>query len=315
MIDVVFSKNHRATQLLAGDLLCRNLDERLPTYIEYQELLGFGSGTVQKAMRTLESVGAVRTRARGRQGTFIIDRSFGRLWAIAGLGLLTGTMPLPDSSEGLGLATGLREQFDKLEMDLQMRYMHGSAARLRAVREGRADFAVLSQAAAETARAAEPDRVWNRLDLGPHSYASEGSIMVVMYPGVVEAGAEAIRVVGIDPDSYDHTRLTHTEFPVSAGYRYEAHDYPSLPAAVAEGRVDAAVWHRTVLPVPVDLIGFKVRPFQRDASVSLLDSLCRAVLLAPCDRPELNAILQRLDVTNISETQGRVVRNEVLPSF
>jgi len=315
VLDLVFSKNQRAVQRLAGDILRREIADRLPTFVQYQDLLGIGSGTVQKAMRILESVGAVTLRARGRKGTFVIDRSWGRLWVIAGFGHVTGTMPLPDSTEGVGLATGLREQFDILEVPLQMRYMHGSADRLRAVQRGAADFAVLSQAAAESARAAEPDHAWIDLDFGPHSYASSGSIMIILCPRVAERGSRTIRTVGIDPASYDHMRLTLTEFPESAGYKYEAHDYPSLPSAVAEGRIDAAVWHRTALPVPLDRIGFKVRPLQRSESIKALTSLSRAVLLASPDKPEVSTILRRLDVESVRCTQERVLCNEIVPSF
>src|ERR1700690_4231516 len=112
MFGLASSSNQGAVGLLARDILRRAVGDRLPTSMQYQELLNVGSGTVQKGLRVLESAGATELRARGHQGTFIVARHVGRLWAIAGLGPVTGAMPLPDSPEGSGLAAGLREQFD-----------------------------------------------------------------------------------------------------------------------------------------------------------------------------------------------------------
>lgn len=315
MSDLAFSKNQRTIQLLARDILCREIGERLPSSIQYQDLLEVGSGTVQKGLRVLESVGAVSLRARGHQGTFLIDRHVGPLWAIAGLGPVTGALPLTDCTEGWGLAAGLREQFDLLGIPLQMLYLHGSSRRLGLVREGRADFAVLSQGARESARDGDADEQWVELDLGAHSYYSYASMVVLLRPHLAEVGPEVIRTVGIDRDSPDHIQLTLAEFPESEGCAYQPYDHPRLLAAVAERKIDAVVWHRTSLPIPLELAGIRVRALQQRAALDLLASLSRAVLLASDDKPELGAVLRHLDVPRIRDTQERVLRNEIAPIF
>jgi hypothetical protein len=313
-VDVPLSSNQRAVQMLARDILGRVVGDRLPTSLQWQEQLGVGSGTVQKALSVLESAGAVTFRARGHQGRFIIKRHVGRLWAIAGLGHVSGALPLPDSPEGSGLATGLREQFDQLGLPLQMLYMHGASNRVRVVEDGRADFAVLSMGAGEHARSASPHRRWTLLDLGPHTYYSDGSMVVLEHPGRAGSAASGLRI-GIDRDSHDHARLTLAEFPAANGHEYLSLDYPHLPAAVAMGTIDAAVWHRTSLPIPLELIGVTVRSLEQPEAIQAYETLSRAILLARRDRPEIETALRELDVEWIRDTQARVLRNEILPVF
>ena len=64
--DVGVSRNLMTVQLVARDLLTRGPGDRIPTALQYQHLTGVGSGTVQKALRTLQSTGAVSLRSRGR---------------------------------------------------------------------------------------------------------------------------------------------------------------------------------------------------------------------------------------------------------
>lgn len=315
MSDLPVSSNQRAVQLVALDVLRRHPGERLPTSLQYQELLGVGSGTVQKALRLLEGTGAAEFRSHGHQGTFAVRRHFGQLWAIAELGVIRGAMPLPDSREGAGLATGLREQADLLRMPLQLRFMHGSTHRLRAILEDRVDFAILSAGAALSARTAFAEERWVEEDLGPHSYYSEGSLILIIRPGLGRSARKSIRTVGVDHDSHDHTQLTSAEFPGANGYRYQEVAYPDLLAAVAERRVDAAVWHRTTIPVPLGLLGVAWRHLERPAAVACSETLSPAVMLAPRRRPEIQVLLQQFDGDRIRATQQRVVTGEVPPVF
>ena len=313
-VDVALSSNQRAVQMLSRDVLGRVVGDRLPTSLQWQELLGVGSGTVQKGLRVLESAGAVTLRARGHQGTYIVTRHVGRLWAIGGLGHVTGALPLPDSPEGSGLAAGLRAQFGELGIPLQMLYMHGASRRVRVVDEGQADFAVLSRGAAEHARSGTPDREWTELDLGPHTYYSDGSMVVLAHP-MQSGSAVGVHRIGIDRDSYDHTQLTLAEFPAADGYEFEAMAYPHLPAAVALGKIDAAVWHRTSLPIPLEVVRVTVRSLERPEAIDTCETLSRAIVLAQRNRPEVEVALRELDVEQIRDTQMRVLRNEILPVF
>jgi hypothetical protein len=315
MPEIAYSRNQVAVRLLARDILCREVGERLPTALQYQELIEVGSGTVQKALRVLQSAGAVALRARGHQGTFIVERHVGPLWAIAGLGAAIGVLPLTDCTEGWGLAAGLREQFDALGVPLQMLYLHGAAHRVEMVRGGRADFVVLSRAAVDQMRTATAGSDWLELDLGPHSYYSHESMVVLLRPHVAEEGPAAIRRVGIDPDSSDHMQLTRAEFPEAAGYDYQPHAHGRLLMAVAQGAIDAAVWHRTSLLIPPELAGIGVRPLQQQKALDLFASLSRATLLAPTNKQQLSSVLRHLDLARIRDTQARLLRDEIAPVY
>jgi predicted solute-binding protein len=139
--------------------------------------------------------------------------------------------------------------------------------------------------------------------------------MVVLAHPVRSDSAAGAQRIGIDRDSYDHTQLTLAEFPASDGHEFVAMDYPRLPAAVALGRIDAAVWHRTSFPIPLELIGVAVRLLERPDAIETCETLSRAILLARRDRPEVEAALRELDVEQIRDTQARVLRNEILPVF
>ena len=128
-------------------------------------------------------------------------------------------------------------------------------------------------------------------------------------------GEEAIRRVGIDPGSYDHTQLTKAEFPENLGFGYTDCAYPHIPAAVAEGKVDAAVWNRTMLAIPLELVGVASRPLRQVESVALSRSLSRAVLFSNGARSEVAAILRLIDQKAVRETQGKVLAQEILPMY
>lgn len=315
MQDIAYSRNQIAVRLLARDIVCREVGQRLPTALQYQELIEVGSGTVQKALRVLQNAGAVALRARGHQGTFIVERNVGPLWAIAGLGAAIGVLPLTDCTEGWGLAAGLREQFDALGIPLQMLYLHGAAHRVEMVREGRADFVVLSRAAADQMHNGPTGEEWLELDLGPHSYYSHASMVVLLRPHLAEGEPAAIRRVGIDPDSSDHIQLTLAEFPKESGYDYRPHTHARLLTAVAQGAIDAAVWHRTSLLIPPELAGIGVRPLLRREALDLFGSLSRATLLAPSGKRQLVSVLRDLDLARIRDTQARLLRDEIAPVY
>lgn len=309
------TSNQRAIQLLARDVLCRDVGDRLPTSLQYREQFGVGTGTVHKALRILGDAGAAAFTTRGHQGTFVARRHVGRLWAMGELGPVTAAMPLPDSPEGSGLAAGLRDEFDLLGIPLQMRHMYGSGKRLDAVREGRADFAVLSAGAAASARAGWSGGNWIERDLGPYSYYSEGSLVVLERPGLHEGDGKAAWTIGISRDSYDQSRLTLAEFPEAGGYRYEEHDCLHMPAAVTGGVIDAAVWHRITMPIPLEMLRVTCRPLRQPDAIAAIGLLSRAVALAAGASAQIEALLLRLDVDRIKDVQDRVVRGETPPVF
>lgn len=331
-VELGLSRSLLAAQQIARDLITRPVGGRLPTAAEYQRLCGFGSGTIQKALADLQSVGAVELRARGHRGTFLLDRDLGRLWSLSGLGPVTAVLPLPNCSEWAGLATGLRQEFKRLGIPLQAVYIHGAYARARLVAEGEADLAVMSEGAAQELLSSQltiASRLW------PCSYYSADSVVVLWRPGLNEpaavarpgtdtqeqpgrgGGYQAVRRVGIDRNSYDHTQLTLAEFPAAQGseYEYVQYDYPYLPAAVARGEVDVAVWHRTALGIPIELVGIKTSRLRNPSALTLSNRLSRAVIVSHPGRIEISSLLGEIDWQIVRDVQQKVLDQQMLPIY
>src|SRR3954466_10976784 len=122
-------ENAQAGQEVARAPLGRGPGERLRTTTEYARLAGVGQGTVQKALRTLESLGAISVAPRGHLGTYLRDRNFTTLWHAAGYETVTGVLPLPDWSEIEGIATALHRRLT--ESGIPVNLVHSAASRRR----------------------------------------------------------------------------------------------------------------------------------------------------------------------------------------
>ncbi len=315
------SKTLLALQRLARDLLGRQVGERLPTTFEYQRLLRVGSGTVQNSFQYLAGTGAAAFRANGRRGTFLTGARIDRLWALADLPPVMGVLPLLVSAEWAGLATGLRSEFGRIGIPLQTLHVHGSYRRVEMVAEGKADFALMSKEAAEHITASSQEKDWTILDLGPHTYYGVDSLVVLFRPGLEsaahseEAEREAVRRVGIDRTAYDHARLTGAEFPEREGYEYVGAKYPYMPADLLSGKIDAAVWNRQMLILPLESIGIAVRPLRRPESVTASRSMSNAVLLGSGARPDVATVLRHVSREEIATVQSHVLAEKMMPMY
>ncbi len=297
---------------IARDLLTRQLGDRLPTVGQYQERLGIGSGTVQSRLRILTSIGAVALEARGHQGTRLVDLDRAKLWSYAQFGPVRGILPLPEAFEPVGLAVLLRRTFEQLEIPLELLYLHGSGKRIDLVREGRAHFAVASKPAAVEATSTGAAQ-WLTLDLGPDSYHREDSMVVLLRPHL--GSDDRIAKIGIDPECHDHVALTHAEFPAEEGYAYAAYSHARLPAAVAEGIIDAAIWLRTSPVIPLAAVGIAVRPLHRREAIGVNRGLSCAVLLAPADFPEVAGILRGIEPSAVRTIQDEILQSDGFPLY
>jgi hypothetical protein len=312
--EVGMSKNLMAVQLVARDLLTRMQGERIPTALQYQQLTGVGSGTVQKALRTLQGTGAVSLRSRGHAGTLLVRMDLPKLWALAALGAPTAVLPVPTSPELMGLARALRLELKRLGIPFQAIYTYGSSRRLALVESGEADFTALSAAAADEA-VAKSDGEWFASALSPNSYYYQRSWVVITRPGIDPNDEKAIRRVGVDRHSHDQTALTEAEFPMSDGYRHIDADYTYMPAKIATGTLDAMVWHKSVLAIPLNAAGISSRPLQTQQAGRLVKQMATAMLVAKSTRPELERMFELLDQTSLSSIQRELRTGEIPPFY
>lgn len=308
------SKNLMAVQLVAKDLLTRAQGERIPTALQYQQLTGVGSGTVQKALRILQSTGAVSLRSRGHAGTLLVRADLPKLWALAVLGAPTAVLPVPTSPELMGLARALRLELRRLGIPFQALYTYGSSRRLALVEDGEADFTALSATAAEEV-VAKSGGEWFASALSPNSYYYPRSWVVITRRGVDPRDRGAVRRVGIDRNSHDQTALTEAEFPASGGFRHIDGNYTYMPAKVAAGKLDAMVWHKSVLAIPLETAGISSRPLQTPQAVRLVRQMATAMLVAKSTRPELQRMFELLDRASLSAIQRELRPGEIPPFY
>ncbi|MFJ8752442.1 YhfZ family protein [Streptomyces sp. NPDC102441] len=266
-------------EVIARDVLRAGVGGRLPTTVHYQESLGVGSGTVQKALKDLRNEGAMSLVARGHQGTYITELDAALLWSAARLSPVHLLLPPNAPPESMRVATAVAERFAAVGAYTTAGHLRGAEARLQAIEASRADIALMSAGAAGDLLSGGPAG-HRTLTLGSGTYYAPGSLVVVTRtagPGPGTDGAE-LRI-GIDLDSDDHQRLTHAEFPEGAG-RYVPTDFTSVPRAVLLGEIDAGIWHTVDSLIPLDAAGLAVSPLTRPEAVDLARAISAAVLVA-----------------------------------
>ena len=311
MQSAAFSDEETVLVSIARDLVVRKPGERIPTVAEYQDRFGVGSETIQSRLRALAAVGAIRVQARGHRGTVLVSRSLPSLWSLARMAPVTGILPLPEALEPVSLAAALRRAFQHLEIPLELLYLHGSARRIDLVGRNEADFTIVSRPAAEARRA--EISTWLCNDLGPQSYHRADSIVVLLGRGSAHGGP--VRRVGIDPTSHDHSLLTTLEFPAAQGYVHEPMPHTRLPAAVAGGQIDAAIWLQTSLAIPLSIVGIVSRSLQRAEAIAANGALAHAVLIAPQEQEAVAAVLREVDLSGLPGIQDEILRSDVLPLY
>lgn len=298
------SKSSLARRGVAEAFLAARVGERVPTMPELADRIGVSLGTVHAAITSLEDDGLISTTAHGVNGRRLVERDVLGLWVASGRGALTGVMPLPESREMAGLATALMAQAEAHEHPLQLLFRQGGHNRLDALESGRVDFVVTSASLAR-ARSSTTDS----FELHPHSYYEAGSLVVITPR---DGAHDPPRSVAADPASADHYAMTLQEFP---GVPVVEKSYMFIPAAVASGEVDAAVWHRTTPSPLMVATGLSVSPLRRPAHADI-DAVNRAALVWRNDDPAVGQVLRSLFSPDaIREVQREVVAGRLVPHF
>ncbi len=275
-------------EAIARDVIRLGVSGRLPTTLQYQERLGIGSGTVQRALRELQGEGAMSVVSKGHQGTFITALDGPKLWRAAGLQPVHLLLPPYGPPESRRVARNLARQLAESGAATTVSFVRGAEARFAVLRRGDADAAVMSAGAAGDLLAGDDSYV--ALDAGPGSYYAHGSLVVVARRGA-EPGATPR--VGIDTSSDDHRRLTAAEF--TGHVELVETNFARLPRAVLEGAVDTGIWHSVDLLIPLDAAGLEVRQLTRPQSIALATELSNAVVVARKDT-EVGAVVSRIDL-------------------
>ena len=305
----LMSKNGWNTVQLAREMLTHYEGDRIETVGWYAEQLGTGRGTVQAALRFLQTAGAIRLESRGHLGTTIQSLNYKQLWEIADLGAVTAVMPLPYSKRYEGLATGLYKAFEAADIPFSLAFMRGANKRMEALRLGRYHFTVISKLAAG-AEAGPEAGLHIVHQFSPGSYV--GNHVVIFRDGQDTVIRDGMRVA-IDSTSLDQSLLTRNECAAKA-VTYVETSYAQILSKLKNNEIDAAIWNED--EIREKNLDFKVAPLQNAAVQGLQADDTTAVVVVSAENSNFEAILKRfVDFGAIEATQKKVLQGEMIPVY
>ncbi|WP_159564652.1 YhfZ family protein [Budvicia diplopodorum] len=275
---------------IARTIISLGQSGRLPITSWFQEVMGIGSGTVQKALQELKKSGAVALVSRGHQGTFVVSWNFSQLWDAARMPPVHILLPPRGSQEATQIASAFAQQCSQWDVAATVSYLRGAYSRLAALQNDAADIVLLSSGSAQMLLADPLTPNYEMFDVGNGSYYRPESLVVVEKTGV--AGSRRPRV-GIDSHSSDHQRLTRAQFP-EQDCDYVEVDFTLLPRLVFLGEVDTGVWHQETSLIPLDKVGLEIRPLDKPQALEMANAISSAVLVVRAASP-IAQLLRQLD--------------------
>lgn len=291
---------------LAVEFLPLNKGDRIKTVAELAENYKTARGTIQSAIKILKEENAVTLESRGHLGTFINEIDYIKLLELTGIKSLVGVMPLPYSKRYEGLATGICKCLNDSGVNTNLAFMRGSNHRLKALEDGRYDFAVTSRLTADF-YLQNNKSIQIVKSFGNFSYVNEHIIVVSKdFNGEFTKGTK----VGIDTSSIDQSVLTKTYFE-DLEVQYVTLNYSQFIPAIKEGKIDAAIWNLDDLQDRQDDIKFI--PLDRKKK-NIKDT--EAVIIANEKNSIVPALFSRiLDVEDVKEYQRLVMEKKIMPQY
>lgn len=291
---------------LANMMISIQQGERIPTVQEFSVKIGLARGTIQNALKFLIDQNAIELESRGHLGTFLKKKNMRALFGFAGIDSIVGVMPLPYSKryEGLatGLITGLENQYD---IPMSLAYMRGAQNRIAMLMDGRYDFAIVSQYAAQGIIKNDKAEISIVKSFGRHSYLSNH--ILLLHDKNVNGIRNGMRI-GVDKDSVDQMKLTEK---VCKDYAVEfvPMNYNNVIDFVIKGKVDAAIWNEDELQdKSLDINYIKVNSdYQADTE---------AVLVVKRENETMFRLLDEIiSVETVLDTQRLVMEDKISPSY
>src|SRR5690625_645504 len=305
--EVLFSKNGLAAKQIAQMLIPINECEHIPRVEDFVKQLSIGSGTVQGALKVVESLTAVKLESRGHLGTFVVKRNLHLLKEIAGVGELMGAMPLPYSTLYEGLATGLIEVSGQLMNGINLVYMRGSKQRIEGLKSRRYDFIVLSQLAADE-EIKHDDQLTIGLNFGRKTYVTSHKVFLAdPKKKKIESGMR----VGIDYSSLDQLKITLLEC-ANIDVELISINYMQLFENLQNGTLDAAVWNSDESR---SVKAFKQVNFQSEQARTIAEKATTSVILIEKEREEVLNYFSQLDKDKVKQIQQLVVEYKKIPHY
>lgn len=279
---------------------------KIPTTPELAAIYSVGFGTVDRAMTALKETGAIKLQSKGQLGTLLLEKNTAALWDIIDHGPLVGSFPIPNTIEFEGLATGLIQMFMEKRVNCSLTFKNGASLRVKQLLDGQCDFVVMSYLSAVRSCREHP-HLQPVAILNSNSYYID---LIILHRKDAVPDMKSWRI-GLDPTSYDHIALSDDIF--SDNEKINIH-YGHIPYLIADGVIDAAVWHSTQL-VPAALIDvLAVRRVEKLETGS--EKSMAAAIVVNGERKEIVALFHELcDVGRIGGIQQEVISRKRSPAF
>lgn len=292
---------------LARYLLTIKIGERIPNVRKLADRYQVSIGSISNALTRLELVGAAKIEKRGHLGSFLEERSLGKLWDIAEGEPLIIALTLPSNPTYEGLATGLKQLLTKAGVEAYLIFIRGSRPRLTTLREHRCHLAVMSSFAAD-GLCRETDEIV--LNLPPGSWLSDHK---VYYRRTKQISGTSL-VVAIDKDSFDHECITKLEF-MGQNVEYKSVSFMQIHRLLSEGKIDAAVWTKDDMSFNVnpDILERRLSPKVEETIISTEKSTS---LIIRAGSDSVRAIIEEsINVDELLEIQQSVIAGDIVPEY
>jgi hypothetical protein len=290
-----------ALRAVVVDAMATGVDGTLTKNSALAERAGVGAGTVQRAVELLAEEGALETVSRGHLGRRLTALDVGACWQAARLAPVRVLLSPGGAVEMDAVESALADDLTAAGVPHTVRHRPGGTPRLMQVAAGEHDLTVVSGGTFDGARGTLPDGGLIERTLDTGTYYATDRLVVLRRAADVEAG-RPVRTAGIDRSSADHEALSLAEF--DGGVDFVDVPFPEVPAYVADGAVDAGIWHVTRSPVPPRAAGLTALPLGRSEARAVADGLSRATLVAWAGRPENHAVLGALGLAEVGPRQA-----------
>jgi hypothetical protein len=292
---------------LAKRLIQLHEGQRLPSIRNLASSTHMSVGSVSAVLNDLEDMGAVKIQKRGHLGSLVVKLSLGDLWNLVEQGPLVVGMTLPMHRRFEGLATGVKRALEQAGVETYLIFIRGSRTRLKALDENRCHVALMSGLAADELRG---ERHTILLTLPPGSWVSG---YCIFYRELPLDHTRPLRVA-VDPDSFDHRRLTDLVF---AGQAIEQHLAPFVQFSrlLKNGEVDATVWTSDQQEAYLGS-GILQKPLSDEAMQVLGAKSISAAFVGRSESDALQAVLKAaINPEEILDIQNKIAREEQIPEY
>lgn len=306
--DELLSKNGKVTIELAKVFMSMEEGDRILTVEQLSEKHKIGRGTVQSALKKIQSMGALKLESRGHLGTYITYINYEKLWEIADIGIITGVMPLPYSNRYEGLATGLYKVFDEINIFFNLAYMRGAVNRMNSLENSLYSFAIVSKIAANE-RMKDSGKIEIIGEFTNKTYSGEHVILLNKSHKSIEDGLR----IAVDSSSVDQVILTQYEFKDKNVHIVDI-PYNQIPNQMEQGNIDATIWKLDELQITHTK--FQIAKLRNEKAKDLIKNYTSAVIVGRKENHDFNKVLGKLiNMEKIEEIQQKVINKEIIPTF